>query len=234
MNDFLRQIHNMILSRQMLAAGERVLVAVSGGADSVCLLLALKELGYEVHAVHVEHGIRGQESLEDERFVRGLCDELALPLLSFSVDAPGCAGENGLSFIQCACRITERNAAGDGMAGSKREEIKRMIASMKEYNPHVDTNIFNSVHNINLANIIGYHKGDMAYNFLDDYTLLPGCQKPAGEAGAAGDTCDAGDAYDTDDAGNRAAGAAADAGKRAAAGQTAYNDPADYIFEYID
>ena len=97
MNDFLRQIHDMILSRQMLAAGERVLVAVSGGADSVCLLLALKELGYEVHAVHVEHGIRGQESLEDCAFVQELCAREKIPLTVCRIDVPALSALSGRS-----------------------------------------------------------------------------------------------------------------------------------------
>ena len=102
MNDFLRQIHDMILSRQMLAAGERVLVAVSGGADSVCLLLALKELGYEVHAVHVEHGIRGQESLEDCAFVQELCAGERIPLTVCRIDAPALSAISGRSVEEAA------------------------------------------------------------------------------------------------------------------------------------
>src|SRR5262249_49457000 len=57
----------------MLERGERVLVGVSGGADSVCLLLALKELGYAPVAAHLNHGWRGDESDGDEAFVRELC-----------------------------------------------------------------------------------------------------------------------------------------------------------------
>lgn len=121
---------------------------------------------------------------------------------------------NDLHFIQCACRITERDAAGDGMVGSKREEIKRMIASMKEYNPHVDTNIFNSVHNINLANIVGYHKGDMAYNFLDDYQERGKvkAETAGGAAGASRSGCD---------------------GAAGSKDHAAYEDPADYQFQHI-
>ena len=52
----------------------RILCAVSGGADSVCLLLALLELGYQAGAVHVEHGIRKEESLADCAFVRMICE----------------------------------------------------------------------------------------------------------------------------------------------------------------
>ena len=76
---------------------------------------------------------------------------------------------NGLRFIQCACRFTEQCAASSGENPSKRDEMKALIAEMRKTNPNVDTNIYNSVKNINLKTVIGYHKGSWQYNFLDDY-----------------------------------------------------------------
>ena len=76
----------------MIAAGERVLVGLSGGADSVCLLILLRELGYEVAAAHLNHGLRADESDHDERFVQTLCEQLQIPLHSTRVrvgDRPG-------------------------------------------------------------------------------------------------------------------------------------------------
>src|SRR5215475_8284484 len=76
----------------MIAAGERVLVGLSGGADSVCLLIVLRELGYDVAAAHLNHGLRGEESDHDETFVRTLCAQLRIPLHSTRVrvgDQPG-------------------------------------------------------------------------------------------------------------------------------------------------
>ena len=60
--------------------GGVLLVALSGGADSVCLLLALKELGYDVHALHCNFELRGTESDGDEAFCRRLCRKHDLPL----------------------------------------------------------------------------------------------------------------------------------------------------------
>ncbi len=57
----------------------RPLVMVSGGPDSVALLRVLLDLGAEPTVLHVEHGVRGEESLEDAEFVRGLCGELSIP-----------------------------------------------------------------------------------------------------------------------------------------------------------
>lgn len=76
---------------------------------------------------------------------------------------------NKLHFIQCACRFTEKCASGDGEQPSKREEMKTLIAEFRKVSDVIDTNIFNSVHNINLKTVIGYHKNDWTYNFLDDY-----------------------------------------------------------------
>lgn len=76
---------------------------------------------------------------------------------------------NGLRFIQCACRFTEACANGDGTQNSKREEMKELIADLRQKSDVIEQNIFRSVHNVNLKTIIGYHRGDEAYNFLDDY-----------------------------------------------------------------
>lgn len=76
---------------------------------------------------------------------------------------------NGLHFIQCACRFTENCASCGGGRGSKRDEMKELIAKFRETSDVIETNIFKSVHNINLRTVIGYHKDEMNYNFLDDY-----------------------------------------------------------------
>ena len=61
------------------AQGRHVLVALSGGADSVALLLALREAGVRVSAAHFEHGLRGEASAQDMDFCRALCERLAVP-----------------------------------------------------------------------------------------------------------------------------------------------------------
>ena len=76
---------------------------------------------------------------------------------------------NGLHFIQCACRFTENCATCGGGRGSKRDEMKELIAMFRETSDVIESNIFKSVHNINLRTVIGYHKDGMNYNFLDDY-----------------------------------------------------------------
>ena len=78
---------------------------------------------------------------------------------------------NGLHFIQCACRFTENCVSCGGGRGSKRYEMKELIAQFRKTSDVIDTNIFNSVRKINLRKVIGYCKDDIEYNFLDDYEL---------------------------------------------------------------
>ncbi|WP_019227835.1 ATP-binding protein [Sedimentibacter sp. B4] len=75
---------------------------------------------------------------------------------------------NGLQFIQCACRFTE-HCSIDDEGTSKRAEMKNLIKKMKLINPNVDTNIFRSIHSVNLDTIIGYKKDGVQYSFMDDY-----------------------------------------------------------------
>ena len=77
---------------------------------------------------------------------------------------------NNLEFIQCACRFTEEYTKNDNADGkSKREEVKRLIKSLKENYKNIDINIFRSVENVNLNTIISYKKDDVVHHFLDDY-----------------------------------------------------------------
>lgn len=77
----------------------RVCVALSGGVDSVCLLHALKEQAKKYNiflsALHVEHGIRGEESVRDMEFCRTLCKEWGIPLAVQRVDVPKLVKEQG-------------------------------------------------------------------------------------------------------------------------------------------
>ena len=82
--------------------GERVVCAVSGGADSMCLLHLVWSQGYDVIAAHFEHGIRGEESQRDARFVETWCRKHGIPFVLGHGDAPGYAAENGLSLEEAA------------------------------------------------------------------------------------------------------------------------------------
>lgn len=78
---------------------------------------------------------------------------------------------NGLHFIQCACRFTDTcsTVQDDGSTNSKRMEMKMLIRKLKETNPHIESNIFNSVENVNLDTVIAYKQKGEKHSFLDTY-----------------------------------------------------------------
>ena len=79
--------------------GKRIAVALSGGVDSVCLLHAFyaqaSDMGITLSAIHVEHGIRGEESLRDMRFCEELCERWGIPLKIVREDVPKLVKEQG-------------------------------------------------------------------------------------------------------------------------------------------
>lgn len=79
------------------------------------------------------------------------------------------ANYNNLRFLQCACRFTEKSEEFEDL--SKRREIKKLIAEIKNKNPHVDDNVFRSIHNVNLATLPAYRDrdGGALHSFLEKY-----------------------------------------------------------------
>jgi len=90
----------------MLPRGGAVICAVSGGADSVCLLHILKELapsrGFELYAAHFNHCLRGEESDRDEHFVRELCRNWGVKLFCRSGDVKGYSEKSGVGIEEAA------------------------------------------------------------------------------------------------------------------------------------
>jgi len=87
------------------------------------------------------------------------------------------AERNGLSFIQCACSVSENREQG-----SKRAEIKALLRELRKTNPAVDMNIFRSAENVNLQTLISYHIGEERHHFLDTYSQglsIRGTKNPA-------------------------------------------------------
>ncbi len=97
----------------MLKKGDRVVAGVSGGADSVCLLLVLRELslekGFFLAAVHVDHGIRGEESRQDAVFTEQLCRELEIPFAFYTVDVPEYSRRSGQTLEEAARELRYRS-----------------------------------------------------------------------------------------------------------------------------
>jgi len=121
--DALARIEAHVRRHDLIAPGGEVLCLVSGGADSTCLLLALRELGYRASALHVDHGLRGAESAADARF----CAET---LGAAIVAAPG-AGltEAGLRELRYAQATDRLRATGHTASDQVETILYRLVSS---------------------------------------------------------------------------------------------------------
>jgi tRNA(Ile)-lysidine synthase len=123
---FRELVERDVRAHELIPPGGEVLCLVSGGADSTCLWHALRELGYAVSALHVDHGLRGRESEEDARFCREVLgaevvdgrggeteDELREIRYSFATDRLRATGHTGSDQVETVLyRIVSSGAAG--------------------------------------------------------------------------------------------------------------------------
>ena len=102
-----KKIYKYISEYKMLDDCHNLVVGLSGGADSVCLLSVLsvivhdyiEEIGHDINitAVHVNHGIRGQEAQRDEAFAKRIADSMGIELVCFNLEIPKMAKQEGIS-----------------------------------------------------------------------------------------------------------------------------------------
>ena len=104
----LNKVKRFIASGHLLRVDALYLVALSGGADSVALLLCLKELGYRVEAVHCNFHLRGEESLRDEQFCEELCQREDIPLHRAHFDTQAYADLHKVSIEMAARELRYR------------------------------------------------------------------------------------------------------------------------------
>jgi len=100
-----KKVYDYILQYELLRPGDRVIAAISGGADSVCLLSVLEQIlqkhpecRWELKTVHVHHGLRAGEADRDAAFVKALCARLKLPYTVIYKDVAGYAKQQGYSL----------------------------------------------------------------------------------------------------------------------------------------
>jgi tRNA(Ile)-lysidine synthase len=105
MRAFLQRIAATIKAQQMIAPGQLVLVAFSGGADSTALLHALKQLGHRLCACHVHHGLRGAEADADAQHAAAFAASLGVPLAEKRADVRSAAKERKLSLETAAREV---------------------------------------------------------------------------------------------------------------------------------
>ena len=116
------KIRRYIDTYDLIEQGDRIVIGVSGGADSVCLLLCLAalrgEYGLDLQAVHVNHCLRGSEADADEAFTAELCSRLGVPCSVHRIDVKARAEELRVSEEE-AGRIVRYEIFAEAAAGGK-------------------------------------------------------------------------------------------------------------------
>ena len=105
----IEQVAAYIRQWHMIEPGDTVIAGVSGGADSVCLCCVLADLStkldFTLRVVHVEHGIRGEESVRDAAFVENFCRERGIDCTIASVCVPEYAGQRRMGEEEAARQL---------------------------------------------------------------------------------------------------------------------------------
>ena len=109
MSEFLQRVEDGIKGRRLLLRGQKILVAVSGGVDSMVLLRALHSLAaksrWQIFVAHFNHRLRGRASDADERLVRKTAAAMKLPVVAESADVKRFAAKSNLSLEMAARKL---------------------------------------------------------------------------------------------------------------------------------
>lgn len=140
--EFIKECKEYIIKNSMLPDNVSTVVAgLSGGADSVCLLSVLNSLkndfGFNLIAVHVNHGIRGEEAKRDQDFSENYCKKLGIPFKIFSYDCPSEAKKTGEGLEECGRRLRYQSFNSVCRGGNYR------IATAHNANDNAETVLFN-------------------------------------------------------------------------------------------
>jgi len=144
------KVERFIRENNLLSAGARVVVGLSGGPDSVCLALMLHELGYEVVAVHCNFHLRGEESMRDERFVETLCQQWEWKLYKKDFETARYAKEHGMSIEMAA-----RKHRYDWFRKQKDETGAEAIAVGHHQDDNTETLLLNLVRGTGIKGLCG-------------------------------------------------------------------------------
>ncbi len=148
----------------MLHSGDSVVVALSGGADSVALLHALNSVrekyNFALYACHLNHMIRGVEADRDEQFVKDLCEKLSVELFVKRVDVPALAKEQKLSLELCG-----RNVRYEFFA-KLAQKLNAKVATAHTASDNVETVLFNIARGTAITGLCGIRP-------VRDYIIRP-------------------------------------------------------------
>lgn len=142
----IQKVKKFMIQHQMIEAGDHLVVGVSGGADSICLLLVLLKLrdvlDYRISVVHVEHGIRGAEAEQDAEFVRSFCEKHRIQCHICHYQVPEYAHAHGMSEEE-AGRVLRYQAFRDEKKKYPGQKVK--IAVAHHLQDHAETMLFHLV-----------------------------------------------------------------------------------------
>lgn len=161
-NSLLQQVKKDIQDHGLLKSGFHVVAGLSGGADSVCLLKVLKQLGQEyglsITAVHLNHMLRGSESDADEAFVSELCRKWDIPIRVFHADIAEISRSGGLSEEEAG-----REVRYGYLHQVLREASADVIATGHHYEDNAETVMLNILRGCGLEGLAGmdYRSGSI-------------------------------------------------------------------------
>ncbi len=153
-----------ITRHKLVSRSEKVLVAVSGGPDSVALLHCLVNLGYQVEAGHLNHQFRGAESDGDAEYVAELCHTLKVPLTTESIDVPRRKHELKTSSQQAA-----RQVRYEFLEQTRQTKGLDLIATAHNRDDVVETVLLNIIRGTGIDGLKGipYRRGVIIRPLLD-------------------------------------------------------------------
>lgn len=144
-------IDKAINDYNMIGESERIVVGLSGGADSVCLTHYLKcKLNLDITACHINHNLRGEDSKRDEEFVKDFCKKYDIKLFVFSEDVKGYAELHKLSLEEAG-----RDIRYQSFFKVCKEVGANKIATAHTLSDSVETMLFNMTRQSSLKGLCG-------------------------------------------------------------------------------
>lgn len=152
-NNIINIVKNNIVENSLVKKGDKIVVAVSGGPDSMCLLDILyrlkDELEFSILVAHVNHGIRIESDLEKE-YVEKYCKERNIPFFYLKVDVPKLSKEKKISEETCG-----RMVRYDFFEKVRQENNADLIAVAHNLNDNIETILLNQIRGCGLKGLIG-------------------------------------------------------------------------------
>lgn len=168
MSDMVNSVIATIEKHNLIKKNESILSALSGGADSVCLLFVLQSLaeryGLKIYAAHLNHGLRGDDADSDEKFAAEICRNLSVPFFSKKTDVALFAKENNISEEEAGriCRYDFFDYL------TKKHKIDK-VATAHNLNDNIETVVMRFLRGTGVSGLGGipYKNGNIIRPLLD-------------------------------------------------------------------